>query len=64
MATPPIIRNLLSTSDDSLVKQPCTARRRTFNASTQQLTVTSGYATWFTAGGAIRIAHYDVIDDS
>jgi len=25
--------------------------------------LTSGYATWFTAGGAIRIAHYDVIDD-
>jgi len=25
--------------------------------------VTSGYATWFTAGGAIRMAHYDVIDD-
>jgi len=25
--------------------------------------VTSDYATWFTAGGAIRIAHYDVIDD-
>jgi len=24
---------------------------------------TSGYATWFTAGGAIRIAHCDVIDD-
>ena len=24
---------------------------------------TSGYATWFTAGGAIRITHYDVIDD-
>jgi len=24
---------------------------------------TSGYATWFTAGGAVRIAHYDVIDD-
>jgi len=24
---------------------------------------TSGYATWFTAGGAICIAHYDVIDD-
>ena len=24
---------------------------------------TSGYATWFTAGGAIRIAHYEVIDD-
>jgi len=24
---------------------------------------TSGYATWFTAGGAIRIAHYNVIDD-
>ena len=25
--------------------------------------LTSGYAMWFTAGGAIRIAHYDVIDD-
>ena len=24
---------------------------------------TSDYVTWFTAGGAIRIAHYDVIDD-
>jgi len=24
---------------------------------------TSGYATWFTAGGAIRIGHYNVIDD-
>jgi len=30
---------------------------------TALLTQTSGYATWFTAGGAIRIAHYDVIDD-
>jgi len=26
-----------------------------------KLTETTGYATWFTAGGAIRIAHYDVI---
>ena len=25
--------------------------------------ITSGYATWFTAGDAMRIAHYDVIDD-
>jgi len=25
--------------------------------------LTSGYATWFTAGAAIRIAHYDVTDD-
>ena len=25
--------------------------------------LTSGYATWFTAGGANGIAHYDVIDD-
>jgi len=24
---------------------------------------TSGYATWFTAVAAIRIAHYDVTDD-
>jgi len=24
---------------------------------------TNGYATWFTARGAIRIGHYDVIDD-
>jgi len=30
---------------------------------TEKLKETSGYATWFTAGGAIRIAHYDVIDD-
>jgi len=29
----------------------------------QRLRITSGYATWFTAGGAIRIAHYDVNDD-
>ena len=29
----------------------------------QKFDLTSGYATWFTAGGAIRIAHYDVIDD-
>ena len=28
-----------------------------------ELKPTSGYATWFTTGGAIRIAHYDVIDD-
>jgi len=25
--------------------------------------LTSGYATWLTAGGVIHIAHYDVIDD-
>jgi len=25
--------------------------------------LTSGYATWFTAGGSIQIGHYDVIDD-
>jgi len=29
----------------------------------QKLVPTSGYATWFTVGGAIRIAHYDDIDD-
>jgi len=29
----------------------------------QKLIETSGYALWFTAGGAICIAHYDVIDD-
>jgi len=28
----------------------------------QELNITSGYVKWFTAGGAIRIAHYDVID--
>ena len=32
-----------------------------FGEATAQ--TTSGYAIWFTAGGAIRIAHYDVIDD-
>jgi len=26
--------------------------------------VTSGYATWFTAGGAYCIAHYDITDDA
>jgi len=26
------------------------------------LEITSGYATWFTAGGAIRAAHYDVVE--
>jgi len=27
------------------------------------ISCTIGYAAWFTAGGAIHIAHYDVIDD-
>ena len=38
-------------------------RDRTVARSIQfaQLLKTSGYATWFAAGGAIRIAHYDVI---
>ena len=41
-----------------------TLRRATSLLSTAaELYETSGYATWFTAGGAIRIAHYDVIDD-
>ena len=35
-------------------------RKAPINRTKQQ---TSGYDTWFTAGGAIRIAHYDVIDD-
>jgi len=34
-----------------------------YNASHCYTMSTSGYATWFTAGGAIRIAHYDIIDD-
>jgi len=29
----------------------------------EQVNITSGYATCFTARGAIRIAHYDVTDD-
>jgi len=33
------------------------------NAVLKKRVETSGYATWFTAGGAIRIPHYDVIDD-
>ena len=41
-----------STFDSSLV------------AKTDHLIITSGYAMWFTAGGAILIAHYDVIDDA
>jgi len=40
------------------------AYRKSLDRSPQLLSVeTSGYDTWFTAGGAIRIAHYDVIDD-
>ena len=36
---------------------------RSHVAKLRQITsTTSGYATWFTAGRAIRIAHYDVID--
>jgi len=31
--------------------------------SSSTLSLTSGYATWFTAEGALRIGHYDVIDD-
>ena len=34
-----------------------------FDYATEKERRTSGYATWFTAGGAIHIAHYDVIDD-
>jgi len=41
--------------------------RPTWNHTAQitanDLVETSGYATWFTAGSAIRIAHYDVIND-
>jgi len=33
------------------------------NVLQHKINTTSVYATWFTAGGAIRIAHYDVIDD-
>jgi len=33
------------------------------NGVEKQTLSTRGYATWFTAGGAIRIAHYNVIDD-
>jgi len=47
---------------------------RTTSQSLKKFNITSGYATWFTAGGAIRIAlrqpwqtwklrDYDVIDD-
>jgi len=39
-------------------------KNKRFNKSNINKTKkTSGYATWFTAGGAIRIGHYDVIDD-
>jgi len=31
------------------------------NQTNEKKLETSGYATWFTAGDAIRIAHYDVI---
>jgi len=35
----------------------------TSGAAKRLTTRTSGYDTCFTTGGAIRIAHYDVIDD-
>jgi len=39
-----------------------TQQKHTFT-NQKECTTTSGYATWFTAGGAIRIADYDVNDD-
>jgi len=47
--------------DEKLVKQALYTAQ--FHAISDNLTVdkTSGYATWFTAGGAIHITHYDVI---
>ena len=36
---------------------------KTAQTNKQTKRQTGGYATWFTAGGAIRIARYDVIDD-
>jgi len=38
-------------------------KRREGTATEERRGIASGYATWFAAGGAIRIAHYDVIDD-
>ena len=38
-------------------------KRREGSATEERRGIASGYATWFAAGGAIRIAHYDVIDD-
>jgi len=49
------------------VLSPCAFQRKSLkpNLAVISATVikqTSDYATWFTAGGAIRIGHYDVID--
>jgi len=45
-----------------LIQQPVAYRG--FHFGCINLTqITSGYAMWFTAGDAIRIPHYDVIDD-
>ena len=38
-------------------------RHSKYRKQGQKKKLTSGYATWFTAGSAIRIGHYDVIDD-
>jgi len=40
-----------------------TTEKQHFRYSNSYVVETSGYTTWFTARGAIRIAHYDVIDD-
>jgi len=39
------------------------SKKCSFTCKTVIKTETSGYATWFTAGSAIGIAHYDVTDD-
>jgi len=44
------------------VKVQC-HRRKIFLDESESEIGTSGYATWFTAGGAIHIAHYDIVDD-
>ena len=45
------------------LSKPCMLVAMTAAPLRSFLVLTSGYATWFTAGGAIRITHYDVIDD-
>jgi len=47
----------------SQIRMPNTTEIHTQPKKHRKIGSTSGYATWFTAGGAIRIAHYDVIDD-
>jgi len=54
---------LFDQSNLSVLCLPSEAKTPKRKRKMETVKKTSGYATWFTAGGAIHIAHYDVIDN-